>query len=105
MQAVLQAVHLIESGMAAVVVAGGMENMSRAPFLLPRAREGYRLGHQQVIDSLIADGLWDPYNDLHMGSCAERCASKLASCRFQTRTRLVSSTWISLPLRTAALAG
>jgi acetyl-CoA C-acetyltransferase len=81
MQAVLQAVHLIESGMAALVVAGGMENMSRAPFLLPRAREGYRLGHQQVIDSLIADGLWDPYNDLHMGSCAERCASKYGFSR------------------------
>lgn len=81
MQAVLQAVHLIESGMAAVVVAGGMENMSRAPYLLPRAREGYRLGHQQVIDSLIADGLWDPYSDLHMGSCAERCASEYGFSR------------------------
>ncbi len=81
MQSVLQAVHLVESGMASVVVAGGMENMSRAPFLLPRAREGYRLGHQEVLDSLIADGLWDPYNDLHMGSCAERCASQYGFTR------------------------
>ena len=57
-------------------VAGGMENMSQAPYLLPKARDGYRIGHQQVVDSMITDGLWDPYHNLHMGSCAEQCAAK-----------------------------
>ncbi len=57
-----------------MVVAGGMESMSNAPYLLPKAREGYRLGHAQVIDSLIHDGLWDAYGNVHMGDCAELCA-------------------------------
>jgi acetyl-CoA C-acetyltransferase len=48
--------------------------MSSVPYLLPKAREGFRLGHQQVVDALIHDGLWDPYNQLHMGACAEKCA-------------------------------
>jgi len=64
-----------------VIVAGGMENMSLAPYLMPRAREGYRIGHQQVIDSMITDGLWDPYNNIHMGNCAEKCAEKYAFTR------------------------
>jgi acetyl-CoA C-acetyltransferase len=66
-----QAIRLDE---ADVVAAGGMESMSRAPYLLPQAREGYRLGHGRVVDAMILDGLWDPYNDFHMGSAAERCA-------------------------------
>ena len=57
-----------------MVVAGGMESMSRAPYLLPKAREGLRLGHGQIIDSMIQDGLWDAYGDVHMGDCAELCA-------------------------------
>ena len=57
-----------------VVVAGGMESMTNAPYLLPKAREGYRLGHAQVIDSLVQDGLWDAYGNVHMGDCAELCA-------------------------------
>jgi acetyl-CoA C-acetyltransferase len=81
MQAIMQGSHLIGCGEASVVVAGGMENMSTAPYLLPRAREGYRMGHQQVIDSMIHDGLWDPHNNLHMGSCAELCARKYAFSR------------------------
>jgi acetyl-CoA C-acetyltransferase len=59
-----------------VVVAGGMESMSQAPYLLPKAREGYRLGHAQVIDSLIADGLWDAYGNVHMGEYGELCAKE-----------------------------
>ena len=64
-----------------VVVAGGMESMSNAPYLLPKAREGYRLGHGQVIDSMIKDGLWDAYKDVHMGDCAELCAKEKAITR------------------------
>jgi acetyl-CoA C-acetyltransferase len=60
-----------------------MENMSAAPYLLPKAREGFRIGHQQAIDSMIHDGLWDPYNNLHMGNCAEECAKKYAFTREQ----------------------
>jgi acetyl-CoA C-acetyltransferase len=58
------------------IVAGGMENMSRTPYLLEKAREGYRLGHGKVVDSLITDGLWDVYNDVHMGNCGELCAKE-----------------------------
>lgn len=73
----------LAAGDATLVIAGGMENMSAAPYLLPKAREGFRLGHQQVVDSLINDGLWDPYNDLHMGNCAEQCAKKYGFTREQ----------------------
>lgn len=83
LQAVMQGAHALHAGMGTVIVAGGMENMSQAPYLLPKAREGYRLGHQRVIDSMIHDGLWDPYGDLHMGNCAEKCAAKYAFSREQ----------------------
>lgn len=83
LQAVMQGAHAIAAGDAGMVVAGGMENMSSSPYLLPRAREGYRLGHQQVVDSVVNDGLWDPYNNLHMGSCAEQCAAKYSFTREQ----------------------
>jgi acetyl-CoA C-acetyltransferase len=76
MQAVRQSAHALAAGDATVIVAGGMENMSAAPYLLPKAREGFRLGHQQIIDSMVHDGLWDPHNNLHMGSCAEQCAAR-----------------------------
>ena len=65
----------IRAGEADIVVAGGMENMSLAPYYLDKARSGYRLGHGQVVDGMIKDGLWDVYNDVHMGSCAEICAA------------------------------
>jgi acetyl-CoA C-acetyltransferase len=68
-----QAVRLDE---AKVVVAGGMESMSQAPYLLERARTGYRMGHGALVDSLVKDGLWDVYNQVHMGSCAERLAER-----------------------------
>lgn len=76
LKAVMLASQAIQVGDADVVIAGGMESMSQAPYLLPKAREGYRLGHGPLVDSLIRDGLWDVYNDIHMGSCAELCARK-----------------------------
>ena len=75
--------HFLAGGMGTVAVAGGMENMTLAPYLLPKARDGYRIGHQQVIDSMITDGLWDPYNNIHMGNCAEQCAAKYKFSREQ----------------------
>lgn len=83
LQAVMQAAHSLHAGLGTLVVAGGMENMSQAPYLLPKARDGYRLGHGQLVDSLIADGLWDPYSNLHMGNCAEKCAAHYAFTREQ----------------------
>jgi acetyl-CoA C-acetyltransferase len=79
----MQAAQSLQLDMASVVVAGGMENMSQAPYLLPGARDGYKLGHQRAVDSLVADGLWDPYNDLHMGNCAEQCATRYGFTRPQ----------------------
>jgi acetyl-CoA C-acetyltransferase len=74
LMAVMLAAQAIRLGEADVVVAGGMESMSRAPYLLPGARWGQRLGHGPVLDAMLVDGLWDPYHDFHMGSAAERCA-------------------------------
>jgi acetyl-CoA C-acetyltransferase len=74
LKAVMLAAQAIRSGDATVVVAGGMENMSQAPYLLPDARDGMRMGHKQVIDSMVKDGLWDVYNDFHMGNAGEICA-------------------------------
>jgi len=91
LQAVLQGAHALAAGDASIVVAGGMENMSAAPYLMPKARDGYRLGHQQVLDSLVHDGLWDPYNNLHMGSCAERCAAKYCFTREQQDAYAIAS--------------
>jgi len=81
LQAVMQAAHSLQAGMAEIAVAGGMENMSASPYLLPKARQGYRMGHQTVVDSMIHDGLWDPYNNVHMGSCGEQCAQKYGFTR------------------------
>jgi acetyl-CoA C-acetyltransferase len=71
LQAVVLAAQAIRTGDAEVVVAGGMENMSLAPYLLDRARAGFRLGHATVFDSMLRDGLHDAYTDLHMGQCCE----------------------------------
>ena len=81
LKAVVLGANAIATGEHDVVVAGGMESMSNAPYLLPKAREGYRLGHGQVIDSMIKDGLWDAYKDVHMGDCAELCAKEKAITR------------------------
>ncbi len=91
MQTVIGAAHFLAGGMGGIVVAGGMENMTLAPYLLPKAREGYRIGHQQVIDSMITDGLWDPYNNIHMGNCAEKCAAKYSFTREQQDAYAIES--------------
>lgn len=77
LKAVMMAAQGIKLGDTDVVVAGGMESMSNAPYLIPKAREGYRLGNGELIDSMIHDGLWDAYNDYHMG-----CTGEVVSERF-----------------------
>lgn len=74
LKAVLAAAQAIALGEVEIAVAGGMESMSNVPYYLPGARTGYRLGHQQAVDGLIHDGLWDVYNNFHMGSAAELCS-------------------------------
>jgi acetyl-CoA C-acetyltransferase len=73
-KAIMLAAQSIMMGLNDVVVAGGMESMSNIPYYLDKARNGYRLGHGQIIDGLVKDGLWDVYKDFHMGSAAEICA-------------------------------
>jgi acetyl-CoA C-acetyltransferase len=74
MKAIMLAAQSIASGQNDIVVAGGMESMSNVPYYLDKARNGYKLGNGQLTDGLIKDGLWDVYNDFHMGSAAELCA-------------------------------
>jgi acetyl-CoA C-acetyltransferase len=74
LKSVLLGAQAIAQGDAEVVVAGGMESMSNAPYLVPKAREGLRMGDKQLVDSMVRDGLWDAYHDFHMGSAAELCA-------------------------------
>lgn len=81
LQAVITASERVSLGVSQAVLAGGMENMSQAPYLLPEFRAGGRLGHKQALDSMIVDGLWDPFGDQHMGSCAELCAEKYGLSR------------------------
>jgi acetyl-CoA C-acetyltransferase len=81
LKAVMLAHQAILSGDAEIIIAGGQESMSNAPYLLPNARFGYRLGDGQIIDSMIKDGLWDVYNNIHMGSCAEKCAKDFSFTR------------------------
>jgi acetyl-CoA C-acetyltransferase len=81
MQAIIFGAKSLLLGDAEIVVAGGMESMTNAPYLLPKARGGYRMGHGEVIDSMIADGLWDPYGNFHMGNAGETCARELKFSR------------------------
>ncbi len=81
LEAVIQAGRAVLTGDAEVVVAGGMESMTNAPYLTLGARAGLRLGDAKLVDSLIHDGLWDAYGDKHMGSCAELCAAKYSFSR------------------------
>ena len=76
LKAVMLADQAIRCGDAEIVIAGGMENMSLAPYYLTDARDGMRLGHKKVLDAIIRDGLWDPYGDIHMGNCAETLAKE-----------------------------
>ena len=81
MRAVMTAANDLRCGDFGLVAAGGMESMSQAPYLAPGVRDGLRLGHGQLVDSMVHDGLWDPYKDFHMGNCAEICAEKYAFTR------------------------
>src|ERR1051326_298585 len=81
LKAVALAAQAIQTGNSSLVVAGGMESMTNAPYLLPQARRGYRLGDAQIIDSMIRDGLWDVYNDYHMGITGENVAEKYGISR------------------------
>lgn len=74
-KAIMLAAQSIANGDNEIIVAGGMESMSNVPYYLDKARNGYRLGHGQITDGLVKDGLWDVYNDYHMGSAAELCAT------------------------------
>jgi len=76
LKSVALAAQAIQTGNGSIVVAGGMESMTNAPYLLPQARKGYRLGNAQVVDSMVYDGLWDVYNNYHMGITGENVAEK-----------------------------
>lgn len=76
LKAVMLAAQAIKAGDAEILVAGGMESMSQAPYYLFKARTGYRMGNGELVDGMIHDGLWDPYNDFHMGKAGELCASE-----------------------------
>lgn len=78
LKAVMLAQQSIQTGDADIIIAGGMESMSNTPYALLNARSGYRLGHGQIHDLIVLDGLWDVYNNIHMGSCAEICAKEFA---------------------------
>jgi acetyl-CoA C-acetyltransferase len=83
LKAVALAAQAIQTANSTIVVAGGMESMSNAPYLLPQARKGYRLGDAQIVDSVIHDGLWDIYNNYHMGITAENVADKYGITRVE----------------------
>src|SRR5437764_3661092 len=81
LKAVGLAAQAIQTGNAEIVVAGGMESMTNAPYLLPNARKGYRLGNGQLVDAMVHDGLWEIYNDYHMGQTGENVAEKYGITR------------------------
>ncbi len=91
LKAVMLAAQAIQAGDAQLIAAGGTENMSQAPYLLPKARAGYRMGHGELIDSLLHDGLWDVYNNLHMGVCGDRTAQRCNLSRQQQDDFAVAS--------------
>lgn len=91
LKAVMLAQQAIQTGDADIIIAGGMESMSNTPYALLNARNGYRLGHGQVHDLIVLDGLWDVYNNVHMGSCAEICAKEFTFKREELDEYAVSS--------------
>ncbi|HEV8523228.1 MAG TPA: acetyl-CoA C-acetyltransferase [Terriglobales bacterium] len=91
LKAVALAAQAIETGNSEIVVAGGMESMTNAPYLLPQARKGFRLGNAQAIDSMIHDGLWDVYNNYHMGNTGENVAEKYGITREEQDEYAVNS--------------
>ncbi len=74
MKTIMMAAQAIKAGDAEIVVAGGMESMTNAPYAMSTARAGFRMGHAQALDLMVHDGLWDPYNNMHMGNCGDMCA-------------------------------
>ena len=90
-KAIMLAAQSIALGENDIVVAGGMESMSNVPYYLDKARNGYRLGHGQITDGLVKDGLWDVYNDYHMGSAAELCAAECGFTREEQDAFAISS--------------
>jgi acetyl-CoA C-acetyltransferase len=91
LKSVMLAAQAIKSGEAQAIVAGGTENMSRAPYLLEKARTGLRMGNSELVDAMIRDGLWDVYKNVHMGTCGDRCAEKYGFSRQQQDDFAVSS--------------
>ena len=83
MKAVMLGHDLLRAGSAEIVLAGGMESMSNAPYYLDKARTGYRMGNGTLVDGMIFDGLWDPYKDVHMGNCGDACAKEFGYTREQ----------------------
>jgi acetyl-CoA C-acetyltransferase len=81
MKAIMLGAQSIMTGDSEVVVAGGMESMSNAPYIVQNARNGFRMGNQTFIDEMIYDGLWDPYSQQHMGNCGELCAKEYGFTR------------------------
>jgi acetyl-CoA C-acetyltransferase len=91
LKAVALAAQAVQTGNSEIVVAGGMESMSNAPYLLPKARTGFRMGNAVAVDSMVHDGLWDIYNDFHMGITAEKVAEKYGYTREQQDEYAVNS--------------
>src|SRR5438046_3065222 len=91
LKAVALAAQAIQTGNSSIVVAGGFESMTNAPYLLPQARKGYRLGNAQIIDAVVNDGLWDVYNNYHMGMTGENVAEKYGITRAQQDEYAVNS--------------
>src|SRR5436305_9015157 len=91
LKTVMLAAQSIKCGDNSAVIAGGTENMSRAPYLLEKARSGYRMGNGELTDAMIKDGLWDVYNNVHMGICGDRCADKYHFSRQQQDDFAVAS--------------
>ncbi|GGH15287.1 acetyl-CoA acetyltransferase [Silvibacterium dinghuense] len=91
LKAVALAAQSIQTGNAEIVVAGGMESMTNAPYLLPQARSGFRMGNATAVDSMVHDGLWDSYNDFHMGITAELVAEKCLITREEQDEYAVNS--------------
>ncbi len=91
LKAVALAAQAVQTGNSSIVVAGGMESMTNAPYLLPQARKGYRLGNGQLVDSMVHDGLWDVYNNYHMGNTGENVAEKYKISREEQDVFAVNS--------------
>ena len=91
LKAVMLAAQAIQTGDAEIIIAGGQESMSNAPYVLEKARNGYRLGNGEIVDSMVKDGLWDVYNNIHMGNCAESCAKDFKFSREELDEFAISS--------------